>query len=102
MNMKINLDIFLTAVLISAGSIATFAQANEASQRRAKRPNVPEAARILRDLAYVPDGHERHKLDLYLPGQKDGANPLLLIVWVHGGAWRAGSKGNCRSAPRAM
>ena len=34
------------------------------------------------------------KLDLYLPGQIDGlsSTPLPLIVWVHGGAWRAGSR----------
>ena len=34
------------------------------------------------------DGHEL-KLDLYLPTQSK--NPPL-IVWVHGGAWRSGSK----------
>src|SRR4030042_4663900 len=98
MNMKINSVTFLTAVLISAGLIPTFAQANEASQRRARGPNVPEGTRILRDLAYIPDGHERQKLDLYLPGQNEGGGPLPLIVWVHGGAWRAGSKENCPSA----
>jgi len=98
MNLKINSVIFLTAVLILAGSIPTFAQADEVSQRRARGPNVPEAARILRDLAYIPDGHERQKLDLYLPRQKEGGGPMALIVWVHGGAWLAGSKENCYSA----
>ncbi|HEX5691846.1 MAG TPA: alpha/beta hydrolase [Roseiflexaceae bacterium] len=44
-----------------------------------------------RDLAYVPNGHERQKLDLYLP-RADG--PLPLIVWIHGGAFRLGDKGN--------
>lgn len=95
--MKINLIIPLTAVLISAFSIPATAQANEPSQLRAGRPNVPEGTRILQDLAYVPDGHERQKLDLYLPRQSEDAGPLPLIVWVHGGAWRAGSKENCRS-----
>ena len=98
MNMKINMIIFLTAAHILAGSIPTFAQANEAPQRRARGPNVPEGTRILRDLAYIHDGHERQKLDLYLPGQNEGDLPLPLIIWVHGGAWRAGSKQNCRSA----
>jgi len=95
--MKINLIISLTVALISAGSIPTSAQANEGSQRRVRGPNAPEAARILRDLAYIPDGHERQKLDLYLPTQSEGDGPMPLIVWVHGGAWRAGSKQNCRS-----
>jgi len=96
--MKINLVIFLTAVLISGSLIPTTAQANKASQRRVRGPNVPEGTRILRDLAYVPDGHERQKLDLYLPVQKEGNGPLPIIVWVHGGAFRAGSKENCPSA----
>lgn len=44
---------------------------------------------ILRDLAYVTNGHERQKLDLYLPDQGEN-HPLL--IWVHGGAFRVGSK----------
>jgi acetyl esterase/lipase len=35
-------------------------------------------------------------LDLYLPKNPD-QKPLPLIVWVHGGAWRAGSKNNPRA-----
>jgi acetyl esterase/lipase len=97
MNIKMNLVTSLTAILIMVGSIPRIALTNEASQQ-AREPNVPEAANILRDLAYVPDGHERQKLDLYLPRQKEGAGPLPLIVWVHGGAWLAGSKENCPSA----
>ena len=42
-----------------------------------------------RDLAYVANGHERQKLDLYLP---DGGDNHPLIIWVHGGAFRLGSK----------
>ena len=55
--------------------------------------------RILRDLEYVPGGHQRNKLDLYLPKQaaEQGQtyDKLPLIIWVHGGAWLAGSKDNC-------
>jgi len=40
---------------------------------------------------YVTNGHERQRLDLYLPA---GEGPFPLIIWVHGGAWRAGSKEN--------
>ncbi|MHC4557760.1 MAG: alpha/beta hydrolase fold domain-containing protein [Planctomycetota bacterium] len=67
-------------------------------KRTARAPNVPEGTRILRDLEYVPNGHERQKLDLYLPEQSDDSPALPLIVWIHGGAWRAGNKQNCRSA----
>lgn len=57
---------------------------------------LPEGTRVLRDLEYVPGGHERQKLDLYLP---KNAMALPLVVWVHGGAWRAGSKERCPAVP---
>lgn len=50
---------------------------------------LPEGAIVHKDLSYVTNGHERQKLDLYLP--KDGTN-LPLIIWIHGGAFRMGSK----------
>ncbi len=46
-----------------------------------------------RDLVYVEGGHERHKLDLYLPEKAAGLLPL--IIWVHGGGWQNGSKDGC-------
>lgn len=45
------------------------------------------------DVTYATvDAHEL-KLDLYLP---EGANNPPLLVWVHGGGWRGGSKDNPR------
>jgi acetyl esterase/lipase len=67
------------AVLL-LGSTA-FAQPGPAS--------LPDGTTVHRDLAYVADGHERQKLDLYLPRSE---TPTPVIVWVHGGAWLAGSK----------
>jgi acetyl esterase/lipase len=49
--------------------------------------------KALRDLEYVKGGHERQKLDLYLP--KTATGPMPVVVWIHGGAWRAGSKNGC-------
>ena len=94
MNIKTNLLMSLATILITAGSVQVIAQANKAPQQ-ARGPNIPEGTRILRNLAYVPNGHERQKLDLYLPAQEETTSPLPLIVWVHGGAWLAGSKENC-------
>ena len=46
---------------------------------------------FLQDIVYAEaDGHEL-KLDLHLP--EAGLNPPL-VVWIHGGAWRSGSKDN--------
>jgi len=67
-------------------------------QPESPRRSMPDV-RVLRDLEYVPGGHERNRLDLYLPKQAGGESrtpdKLPLIIWVHGGAWRAGSKKNC-------
>jgi len=44
---------------------------------------------IYKDISYVPNGHKRQKLDLYIP---DEGGPFPLIIWVHGGGYRMGSK----------
>jgi acetyl esterase/lipase len=62
------------------------------AQERSKPPRLPEGVKVLRNLEYIPGGHERNKLDLYLPEKVD--SPLPVIVWIHGGAWQAGSKEN--------
>jgi acetyl esterase/lipase len=54
---------------------------------------VPPGTQVFRDLEYVKGGHERQKLDLYLPEKAEGKLPV--IVWIHGGAWQAGSKDRC-------
>jgi acetyl esterase/lipase len=49
----------------------------------------PAGTTVHRDLAYVSGGHPRQKLDLYLP---EGKGPWPLLVYIHGGAFRAGDK----------
>ncbi|MDA1233043.1 MAG: alpha/beta hydrolase [Planctomycetota bacterium] len=43
-----------------------------------------------RDVEYARVGEHRLLLDLYMPPQS--SKPAPLVVWIHGGAWRAGSK----------
>ena len=50
---------------------------------------LPAGVLVHRDLAYVSGGHPRQMLDLYLP---DLGYATPLIVWIHGGAFRMGSK----------
>lgn len=79
-----------TALLIALTALAPAQQAPAAPPSAPPKQALSEGARTLRDLAYVEDGHARQKLDLYLPAQPTG--PLL--VWIHGGGWRAGDKRN--------
>ncbi|HTL66853.1 MAG TPA: alpha/beta hydrolase [Lacunisphaera sp.] len=49
------------------------------------------AEKLVPDIPFARVGDHELKLDLLLP---DGA-PAGLIVWVHGGSWRAGSRKDC-------
>ena len=46
------------------------------------------------DLVYACVDGINLQLDLYLPTQKPCSPPPPLVVWIHGGAWRSGSKSN--------
>lgn len=73
------------------------------AQEKAARPappaspgqnrRLPDGAKALRDVQYAKVGDKSLLLDLYLPAQAKG--PLPLVVWIHGGAWSAGSKDGC-------
>jgi acetyl esterase/lipase len=89
------LALILVALAILAGpDPARGQQASEAS------PQPPPGVTVYKDLAYVPGGHARQKLDLHVPG--DGAGPFPLILWIHGGAWMSGSKEGCVPSPWAL
>jgi acetyl esterase/lipase len=46
---------------------------------------------VIRDVEYARIGEHVLKLDLHVPNKKPRS---ALIVWVHGGAWRSGSRSN--------
>jgi len=83
----------LFAVALSISTAALFAQ-----ERPRSAPPLPPGVHALRDLAYVENGHARQKLDLYLPDAPDTNASRPLIIWIHGGGWKAGDKRQCPAA----
>src|SRR5687767_12502531 len=61
-------------------------------------PKIPSGVKSIRNLPYVTNGHERQKLDLYIPEKPRG--PLL--VYIHGGGWLGGDKGKVEGLPLLM
>lgn len=57
--------------------------------------NQPSLARavVYRDLEYARAEEKSLLLDLYYPKTADG--PVPVVVWVHGGGWKNGSKDRC-------
>ncbi len=62
-------------------------------------PNAaaPSGSLELIDIPYAANGHERQRLDLFVPGFPAGQNviPRPLVVWFHGGSWKWGNKNGC-------
>jgi acetyl esterase/lipase len=54
-------------------------------------PAIEDGITFIQDLPYVTNGGPRQCLDLYLPKTE---GPFPVIVYIHGGAWLFGSKGD--------
>jgi len=80
--MIMRMDRFQTAIL----ALAVLAASAQAAQ----------TARVVKDVEFARLGETSLCLDLYRP---PGDAPAKLIVWVHGGAWRAGSRSDMPLRP---
>ncbi len=92
--MKFYIGLVLVAAALSISAVAQESKpsAKPAQSGSKKAPTTIPGVTSLRDVAYVTNGHERQKLDIFLP--EKGEN-LPLIVWIHGGGWVGGSKDGC-------
>src|SRR5438874_659578 len=93
----------VAAGMIAAGfDLRADAQAkNAASEQKGRlEPNsqgqeapqaIPASIEVQRDLDYGKGGDVELKLDIYRPKQLP-EKPLPVIVYIHGGGWRSGSK----------
>ena len=57
---------------------------------------APEGVEVLRDITFSTVGEQELQLDLYQP--KEASDTLPVVVWVHGGGWKNGSKDRCPAA----
>src|SRR6266478_2500496 len=55
--------------------------------------------KIHKGLPYAEPKNERQMLDVYAPTK--GEN-LPVVLWIHGGGWRAGDKANVQRKPQAF
>jgi len=78
------IKIFVIIILLAFAVFVVYAQRGQMKSAKGLEDTI-----VFHDLAYVTNGHERQKLDLYLPSQ---GSDLPLIIWIHGGAWLTGSK----------
>ncbi len=65
------------------------------NRQRRRPPELPEGVTVHRDLVYATVGQRELPLDLYLPPSEQ---PLPVVIWIHGGGWRSGSKGSAGPA----
>ena len=58
--------------------------------QRGRGPQLPEGTKVTKDIVYETVNGRELPLDLYIPA--GASEPLPLIIWIHGGGWRGGSK----------
>src|SRR5262249_1692048 len=60
---------------------------------------LASAQDIQRNIPYVDGGGERQTLDIYSPA---GAKNLPVVLWIRGGGWQQGDKGQVQLKPQAF
>lgn len=96
------------AIIASMGAIAAFAPAQALRPRQTSgpamtsrppsQPNTPAGVKAFRDVQYATVGNIKLRMDVLVPTAQSAASagspagPLPLVVFIHGGGWRMGSK----------
>jgi acetyl esterase/lipase len=67
-----------------------------AFSQKTGRARLPDGTRVSKDIVYETVGKRELHLDLYRPAKSKTALPV--VIWIHGGGWKNGSKNNPRTA----
>ena len=62
-------------------------------------PVLADEPKVQKGIPYAEPKNERQMLDVYAPTQ--GKN-LPVVLWIHGGGWRAGDKASVQKKPQAF
>ncbi len=62
-----------------------------------KGSRLPEGIELTANITYATIESRELKLDLYAPKTKP-SKPMPVVMWIHGGGWKSGSKNNPRQA----
>jgi acetyl esterase/lipase len=71
----------------------TGSRKTEPTKKPQSQVQIPDSVTVVKDVEYARAGAKPLLLDLYLPRESRGALPV--VVWVHGGGWKNGSKSRC-------
>jgi len=74
------------------GCVVALGQVVAQDSRQKRSTRDWSGFKITKDIAYAGTDHERQRLDMALPLKRRNDKPLPVIAYIHGGAWRAGSK----------
>ena len=85
------LPAFLIALDCAAAAESAAPAAPKAAEKAPRARVVPEGLEFLPDVVYGKGGGKDLKLDILRPKQAP-AGPMPVVVYIHGGAWKAGSK----------
>lgn len=72
-------------------SLAEYVDFNDDPGGSGRTP-LPANVRLIADLPYAGTDDPRQRLDVYLPAEPALDGPLPVIAYLHGGAWRLGSR----------
>ncbi|MCM8820396.1 MAG: alpha/beta hydrolase [Candidatus Omnitrophica bacterium] len=77
----------------------TYSQQLQTGKKMLQHLRLPENTKVIRDIVYAEINGEKLLMDIYIP---ENQKPLPLVVWIHGGGWKKGSKENCYPALRLL
>lgn len=83
----------LTLILAILSLVVALSAAEEAVPEPAPKPEfpIPDDVEVIKDIAYSREGHPKQVLDI-LRLKNAPADPMPVIVWIHGGGFTGGSK----------